>query len=106
MKNFYKEVNIIKWCTRCGVEFRPERYSWQNNRCICIRCVAEEIALWRKKNPHKWREIVRRYRKKARPKRLPWVIHDYIRSREWAKTHPEQRNEIKKRSYSRSKARG
>lgn len=70
---------------------------------ICPKCVAREIAVWRKKNPDKWREIVRRYRKKARSKRLPWVIHSYKQWQRWVANNPQRRKDIAKRSYHKSK---
>ena len=100
---FYKDIKIIKRCRNCGVEFRPIRYTWQNKRCICTKCVAKEIAMWRKKNPDKWRDIVRRYKKKARSKRLPWVIHAYEQWKLWVKKNPQRRKEIAKRSYHKRK---
>ncbi len=103
MKTVYKEIRIMKWCTRCGSEFRPERYSWQNKRCICVKCVGKEIAAWRKKNPEKWREIVRRYRKGARPKRLPWVVNAYLSWKRWVARNPDRRREIARNSYRKHK---
>ena len=100
---FYKDIQIIKWCERCGKRWEPERYSWQNKRKICIRCVNKEIAAWRKKNPQKWNEIVRKYRKKARSRRLPWVLHAYEQTRLWAAQNPEKRRKIALRSYYRRK---
>ena len=96
---FYKDIKIIKRCRNCGVEFRPIRYTWQNKRCICTKCVAKEIAMWRKKNPDKWRDIVRRYKKKARSRRLPWVLHAYAQWQRWVAQNPVRRREIARKSY-------
>ncbi|RJQ35808.1 hypothetical protein C4568_00270 [Candidatus Parcubacteria bacterium] len=102
---FYKDIQIIKWCEKCGVRWEPKRYSWQDRRCICTKCVQKEIAAWQKKNPEKWREIVRRYKKKARSRRPPWVLHAYIRWKEWVAKHPERRREIARKSYFKRKGR-
>ena len=97
--DFYKDIKIIKWCKNCGTEWRPIRYTWQNRRLLCTKCVAKEIAAWRKKNPQKWAEIVRKYKKKARSKRLPWVLHAYEQWKHWIAQHPERRREIARKSY-------
>ena len=101
---YYKDIKIIKWCKQCDAEFRPLRYTWQNKRMICPKCVAKEIALWRKKNPDKWREIVRRYRKKARSKRLPWAVHAYQQWQRWVAKNPQRRKDIANKSYHRRKS--
>lgn len=100
---FYKEYIIIKWCRKCGTRFQPERYSWQNKRSICVRCVSKEIAQWRKKNPDKWREIVRRYRKSARQRRLLWVVNAYLGWKLWVAKNLQRRREIARNSYKRCK---
>ncbi|OGY59927.1 MAG: hypothetical protein A3B23_02135 [Candidatus Colwellbacteria bacterium RIFCSPLOWO2_01_FULL_48_10] len=106
MAKFYKDIKVIKWCRKCTVEFRPIRYTWQNQRLICTKCVAKEITVWRKKNPDKWREIVRRYRKKARSKRLPWVVNAYLSWKRWVANNPQKRKDIAKRSYHKNKSLG
>lgn len=99
----FKDIKIIKWCTKCGKRWEPERYSWQNKRCICVRCVSKEVAEWRKKNPEKWRKIVQKYRKSARQKRLPWVINAYLDWKQWVAKNPQKRREIALKSYYRRK---
>ncbi len=103
MQKFYKDIKKIKWCRLCGKEWRPRRYSWQDKRCICPACVYLEIKTWRKKNPEKWNDIMRRYKKKARPKRLPWVINAYEANKKWVSEHRERRREIDRDSYYRRK---
>ena len=100
---FYKDIQIIKWCAKCDFRWEPKRYSWQNKRKICVRCVSKEIAIWRKKNPQKWNKIVQNYRKKARSRRLPWVLHAYTQTRLWVAKNPERRRNIALRSYHKKK---
>ena len=96
---FYKVIKIIKWCTICGKEWRPIRYDWLNDRCICQSCVAKEIAEWRKAHRSQWNSIIARYKKKARSKRLPWVLNEYRRWKAWVALHPERRRAIALNSY-------
>lgn len=100
---FWKDIKIIKWCSNCKVRYEPNRYSWQNKRNICVKCVSKELALWRKKNSKKWAKIVSKYRKKPRSVRLLWQIRAYERWKEWVAKNPEKRKKIALNSYHRRK---
>lgn len=101
---FYKHIHIIKWCTVCGKEWHPARYSWQDRRCICTDCVNKEVAEWRKANPNKWAAIVSRYRKQARKHKPQWAINEYTRWQLWVERNKERRREIARQSYYRNQS--
>lgn len=95
---FYKQIQIIKWCTICGEEWHPTRYSWQDRRCICTACVSKEVSRWQKDNPAKWAAIVSRYRKQARGHKPQWAINEYLRWQQWIARNKDRRREIARQS--------
>jgi len=58
---FLKDIQIIKWCSCCGQEWHPARYSWQDRKCIGTDCASDEIVeetkskCLRRERPQGWK---------------------------------------------------
>ena len=55
--------------TECGICGGP--FKLRNGRRVCPRCERERAAEWRKANPEKWREAMRKHDRKRRPRITP-----------------------------------
>lgn len=66
-KHYYKDIKLIRFCKKCGVEYRPPRFSFFAMLRLCWKCRRPYYAKW-------YRTVF-----------LPW----------WKKQTPARQQEIK-----------
>src|SRR3990167_9700936 len=66
-KHYYRDIKLIRFCKKCGVEYRPSRFSFFARLRLCWKCRRPYYAKW-------YKDVF-----------LPW----------WKAQTPERRQEIK-----------
>jgi len=87
---FYKDIKIVKRCKKCGVPFRPARYSYHLG--LCIVCRREFIKFSRPS----WKESVA---KMTPERREEFMEKEYLRWQKWVNAHIDRRRYLALKSY-------
>lgn len=96
-KHFYRDIQLIKQCKVCGVEYRPPRYSFFAVLGLCQK---------HRKQYYKHHYIVIKlpWLKALSPqRRAEWWKQHYGHLRKWVRDNPERRKAIALVSYHKNK---
>lgn len=97
MRQFTKDIKIIKFCKVCRVEFRPDRGSPQAGLGLCY----EHRKIFYRKKSFKWFKSLSPERRKYFQKRqypiwLKWVVNNIEKRRRQARESYHRRKHLHK----------
>ena len=97
-KHFYRDIQLIKFCKKCGVEYRPRRFSYQAASGLCIVCRrAMKAKYWREVGLPRFRALSPEQRREIWKKRYPswlkWVAKNLPKRRKMALDSYHRRKE-------------
>ena|SRR3990167_4938471 len=96
-KEFYRDVKLILRCKKCGVEYRPPRFSFFAHLHLCWNCRRPYYAKWYREMwiPYFKRQTPERQREIKRQKQAVWIT--------WVQRNLSKRRVQALESYHRNK---
>lgn len=98
---FYKDLKLIYFCKECGVEYRPQRFTYKANLHRCWKCRRLYCSeRFKKQTPERQREIKERNYKLGKL----WVIKNIEKRRKIAlKSYHQRKDEHRARRHRRTR---
>ncbi len=97
-KKFYRDVKLIRFCKKCGVEYRPPRFSFFARLRLCWKCRRPYYAKWYKESYLPWL-------KRQTPERIAEILKGrQVAWRAWVEANKDRRRAQALASYHKNKA--
>lgn len=94
---FYKDIKLIIFCRKCGVQFRPRRFSARAQQKMCFHCYKKFVAF-----PSNARKIAA-YHALTPEQKKEYYKKSYQRYLKWCSTHKELKKKRALASYHQNK---
>jgi len=96
-KHFYKDIKLIRFCKKCGVEYRPPRFSFFASLRLCWVCRRPYYEKWYKERflPYWNRQTPERKKEIKAQKHVVWL--------KWVEVNKEKRRAQALLSYHKNK---